>query len=46
MRKIEKMYVNEVPKYLVEDHPLEFPDAAKQLIKKAASSKGNGKSAE
>lgn len=46
MSQIQKMYLRDVPAYLVEDHPLEFPDAAKRLIKKAASSKGNGKTAE
>ena len=46
MNQIEKMYITEVPQYLVEDHPLEFPETAKELIKNVGEAKGNGKPAE
>ena len=46
MKYIGGMYLEEVPQYLIDDHPLEFPQAAKELIKNVGETKGNGKAAE
>jgi hypothetical protein len=46
MQFIEQMYRKRVPKYLKDSHPIEFPDAAKELIKREGQSKGNGQAAE
>ena len=35
-----------VPAYLQEDHPTEFPENAKNLVKKVGETKGNGMPAE
>lgn len=35
------MYISQVPVYLAEDHPLEFPEATKDMIKEVGESKGN-----
>ena len=43
---IEQMYLTRVPKYLIEDHPLEFPETAKELIKHVGQAKGNGAAAD
>lgn len=35
-----------VPTYLLEDHPTEFPENAKNLVKQVGNTKGNGMPAE
>ena len=46
MKKIEAMYHKDVPAYLVEDHPIEFPETAKELISNVGKASGNGAPAE
>jgi len=41
MNKIEGMYVNRVPEYLADSHPLEQPDVTRDLLKAVGESKGN-----
>lgn len=36
------LYRKLVPTYLLEDHPTEFPETAKMLIKNVGETKGNG----
>lgn len=40
---IELLYEKLVPEYLLEDHPVEIPDVARDLIKQQTNIKGTGK---
>lgn len=46
MKIIGGMYLQNAPKYLMEDSKMDFPDNAKEFIKKVGSAKGNGMPAE
>ena len=41
-KKLQQMYVNEVPGYLKDDHPPEVPPSAMNLVKAISESGGNG----
>ena len=40
---IEQLYEKLVPEYLLEDHPVEIPDVARDLIKQQTNVRGTGK---